>query len=530
MTPPLGYRVPNATGPRRGWRLVLAAGLFAFAWEAVCQAPAPPEPQEPPQWKPARRPAPQPFVLPEASPPDVIFIPPPPPHIDPTPGVLPQRQSETLLGRSPDVAVAPPTAGAVIRAIIGLVGLMVLAYLGGHRRFQQIERRLNIGHMVTVGLPFVLLGLLASHPAVGVLTPDILRDVAPLLSLGLGWIGFVIGSRFDARTFEGLPAGVGTALLLTTALPIAAILLACGVALFLTGESVSTPGVMRDAFLLATAGAMTARSAPQFLAASGQNASARLMRIIEFEQLAGVFGLMLVSAYSRPPGATVAWHLPGTGWLFVILGIGTTMGIVVSATLTRINRDPQFTTVLLGAVAFTAGMASFLRLSPVSVCFIAGAIVINLAGAWREQVRHVLERLERPIYFLFLVIAGALWRPWEWQAWLLMVLFVASRVTSKRLSARLLGRYWIDDLNPDERRVLEKAPMGALSIAIVVTAQDLFFGPTVSWIVTAVIGGAIVMEAGLQLSLRGARRAAGPGAMVAEPPADREENRALRPG
>jgi Kef-type K+ transport system membrane component KefB len=330
--------------------------------------------------------------------------------------------------------------------------------------------------------------------------------VAPLLSLGLGWIGFVIGSRFDARTFERIPQGTSTVLVLSTALPIAAILLACGLVLYLAGESVTAPSVVRDALLLATAGAMTARSAPQFLlAGSTEGVSKRLIRIIEFEQLAGVFGLMLVSAYFRPPGAAVAWHLPGTAWLFITLGVGTTMGVVISATLTRINRGTQFTTVLLGAVAFTAGMASFLRLSPVSVCFIAGAIMINLAGAWRDQVRRVLERLERPIYFLFLVIAGALWLPWEWQGWVLMALFLTSRVSGKWLAVRLLARFWVKDLSPGERLVLTKAPMGALSVAIVVTAQDLFFGQTVPWIVTAVIGSAILMEVGLQAALRGAR-------------------------
>ncbi|MCL4854409.1 MAG: hypothetical protein KJZ78_23870, partial [Bryobacteraceae bacterium] len=53
-----------------------------------------------------------------------------------------------------------------------------------------------------------------------------------------------------------------------------------------------------------------------------------------------------------------------------------------------------------------------------------------------------------------------------------------------------------------ERRSLTASPVGALSIAIVVSAQDLYSGPSVPWIVTAVIGGAVVMEAALQLSVR----------------------------
>jgi hypothetical protein len=44
--------------------------------------------------------------------------------------------------------------------------------------------------------------------------------------------------------------------------------------------------------------------------------------------------------------------------------------------------------------------------------------------------------------------------------------------------------------------------MGALAIAIVVGAQDLYIGSTVSWMVTTVIGGAVTTEIITQLILR----------------------------
>jgi hypothetical protein len=47
--------------------------------------------------------------------------------------------------------------------------------------------------------------------------------------------------------------------------------------------------------------------------------------------------------------------------------------------------------------------------------------------------------------------------------------------------------------------------MGALSIAIVISFQTLFAGRAVPWIVTAVIGGAIVTEFVVQLGLLGGR-------------------------
>jgi hypothetical protein len=411
----------------------------------------------------------------------------------------------------------PPAPISVLRAIIGFVALVVLAYLGGHPQVRQLERQLNIAHVMTTGLPFLLIGLVASQPSLGILTPSVLREIGPLLPLALGWIGFVVGSRFDARRLDRLPEGLGTAVLLITAIPLICLFAACAVVILRADSHLSSSDVVRDALLLGTAGAMAARSAPHFLRFFSQEhkVSERLVRLIEFEQLAGVFGVMMVSAYYRPAGSLVAWHLPGTAWLFITIGIGTTLGVVMYAALTRINKDPQFTAVLLGAVAFTAGMASFLRLAPLAVCFIAAAVLINIGGVWKDQVREVFERLERPIYFLFMIIAGALWRPGEWQGWVLMAVFVTARLLSKWMSAELLHRFWKGGLSSAERWTLAGAPMGALSIAIVVSAQELYYGPTIAWIVTAVIGSSLITEVALQIAARRHLRAAAP-----SPPAE----------
>jgi hypothetical protein len=460
--------------------------LFAVLWAPAQQSPAPPagqpatgfqEPAQPPQI-PAADQAPQQLD-------DLV---------------------EAISGRSRHLLEQlPPPPQSVVSAIIGFVALLVLAYLGGHPKVVEWERRLNIAHITTTGLPFLLLGFLASQPLVGILTPSVLREIAPLLPLGLGWIGFVVGSRFSGAALQPLAPGVGAAVVLTTAVPFMVIF---GVsAILLLGiypllAPAAGQGAVRDAFILAAAGTMAARSAPHFFASfSGASASDRIIRIIELEQLAGILGLMVASAFVRPSGA-VAWQLPGTAWLFVIFGIGAIMGIVITAILSSLQSGPQSTTALLGAVAFTAGMASYLRLAPIGVCCIAGAILINIGGPWKGPAGDLLARMERPVYFVFLVVAGALWRPWEWQGWVLMFFFVTGRFFSKWLATTLLEKFWLKPLAPAERWTLARAPMGALSVAFVVSAQDLYSGPTVGWIVTAVIGGTILMEASLQLAAR----------------------------
>jgi hypothetical protein len=108
-------------------------------------------------------------------------------------------------------AVAPPERPVlVIKTILGLLGLLALAYLGGHPRVQQWERKIGIAQVVTAGFPFVALGLVARLPSVGILTDSVLAAMGPLLRIGLGWLGFVVGFRFDTRMLATLPRGVGT--------------------------------------------------------------------------------------------------------------------------------------------------------------------------------------------------------------------------------------------------------------------------------------------------------------------------------
>jgi hypothetical protein len=496
-------------------RLLVPAAVLL----AALTAPGPASAQD--KQEKARKPASRQFTPPEPKSPEPVFI---------TPPTVPETPSPNLKNLPTDALATAARTGefallgrartnrrldgaSIIRALVGFVIFFVLAYLAGHPRVTEWERRLKIGQLLTSGLPFVGLGFLAAQQTVGVLTPDVLRQIAPLLPLGLGWIGFVVGSRFDARRFETVSSGSEASVFLTTAVPILMILGACAFLVYPLGLlDPRTPGLLRDGLLLAIAGAMSARTAPFFSTLLGSNPAnpTRLNRIIELEQLAGVVGLFLICAFYRPPDALVGWQIPPSAWTYMTLGIGTAVGLVLWGILTRLHSPSYFPALLLGAVAFTAGMASFLRLSSLTVCFIAGALITNLGGAWKESFQQALERLERPVYFLFLVIAGALWHPWEPAGWVLMILFVAGRSIANWVSALLVRRYWVQDLTEGERRVLAHSPMGALSIAIVVSAYDLYSGPTVPLIVTAVIGGAVLSEVALQVSIRrvGARGAA----------------------
>jgi hypothetical protein len=395
----------------------------------------------------------------------------------------------------------------VVRTLLGLVVLLGLAYLGGHRRVQEWERRARISQVITSGFPFVVLGLIASHAAIDVLNDRVLSDLGPILRLGLGWIGFIVGFRFDAKRIQELPTDV--AAIAARRVMVAFVAIACATAavhvgvLDVAATSLADPVFFRDALVLGAAGVVTSRGTPLLLTTLGVGrASANAVSmVVRVEELAAIVCLSIVAAYFRPaedPG----WTLPGTAWLLLTLGLGLAVGAFVYAImLLRTSSAAESLVLALGSVSFGAGLAGTLRLSPVVVCFVAGVLLANFPGTYKERLRHTLASLERPIYFLFLTVVGALWYAGDEIGWLLMAAFVAARLLGRWAASRISWGGTLG-LEPHARRALAFGPMGGLPVAIVVNAGILYPGRSVSWMVTAVLGAAAVSEVLVQLVVR----------------------------
>lgn len=446
------------------------------------------------------------FVGPPKTISPLLALAPPPEFPIPNIPLLDQEFETILRGRS-DLDYLIPSPEAILKSILGFVFLLALAYIGGHPRVTELERTFGIAHLTTTGLPFVLLGLIASQRSVGVLTPQVLMEVAPLLTLGLGWIGFSIGYRFDGRLVEDLPKGFGRVVWMTTIVPFVAVAGASGTLMLWLSEGPMDRTLLRDAIMLGIAGAMTAKSSPYLWRDKGlqQEDLERMGRIVQLERILGIVGLMLVAAYFRGDDTVVLWQLPALAWLFLSLGVGLALGGVVHTILATSRSDAESVVLLLGSISFAAGMAHYLRLSAIAVCFLVGAVLANAPSRWKDTVEGVASKLERPIYFLFLLIAGALWLPSDWRGWALMALFVPARLFGKKAAVSLVQRASQYATVAKEKQWLTYAPTGAISLAVVISAQNLYGGPRISWIVTAVIAGSLLNEVLVQRAVRRTR-------------------------
>ena len=389
-----------------------------------------------------------------------------------------------------------------IKVIGGLLALLALAYLGGHRRVTRFQERIGLGNLIAAGFPFVALGLIASQPRVGILTGDMLERLKPVLHFGLGWLGFIIGAQLDTRLLDRVPRGTGYIILVEAIAPFLVTATACGALMIgVFGSDWQQLSFWRDLIVLGTAAAMTAPRKFRGLANRSWSVGRGVdILMAQLDEIVGVVGLLFITAYFRDT-SDGAWQLPATAWVFVSIGLGVVIGVLVFAMVRMPKSNAEFLAVVLGAIAFGSGLAGYLHLSPIVICFIAGALLVNFPCEQRDSVFRILNRLERPVHLLFLIVIGAMWTATDWRGWALVPLFVVARIAGKFVGISTV-RSAIGDALPvsfvDRRTLL--SPLSSLSIALVVSVETLHGDMQMPWIVTAVIGGAIISELLVQLT------------------------------
>ena len=396
-------------------------------------------------------------------------------------------------------------ASEVARVVIALTVAVSLAVLGAHPRVLRWERRFGLTVLASSGFPFLLLGVLFRE--LGVLTNAVLTDMRPLFEFGLGWVGLTIGTNLDLRRFDRMPAAFAPVIALASLLPIVCAAIACSLTLTWLGV-VPGKGLMRDGLILMACAAVSAPANLELLLRRWKSSMALVLEVTRVDQLAALGILGFLAVYFRPDRTATLWHLPRSGWFLMTLGLGVLLGVVIYLLVRDVKDRTEELALLLGGVALASGMAGYLALSVAVVCALAGAVLINVQSG--ERLVATLRDVERPIYFLFLFVVGAAWRPDEWQGWILGIVFAVSRGYGKVLAARIAS--WMDKDLP-EWRPLAVSLLPESSVAIVVLFSATVLGGDTSapvrWAINAVIVGSVLTELAVQTFQRRERRLLG---------------------
>lgn len=340
-----------------------------------------------------------------------------------------------------------------MRESLFLLLVVALSYLAAHVIFERLARRFGL----VSGAEYLVLGLVLGPQVSGLMPPHAVESFSPLITLGLGWIGALIGTQLVLPRMVRIPA--------------VRYRVAFGEALFaLLGMAGIFYAILRwgsewsESESLAVATALSLVALPASSAGVGIVARAQTTRTLLVPQLEvattlqavlASAGLAILFTVLHDSPTRLARPLVPTEWMAITFAIGIVGGTLFHIFIGDEKKVDRLFISLSGAIILVSGAAAALRLSPVFAALVFGAILGNTRGN-RAEIVAALSRVERPFYFALFIFAGASWQPSERDWILLVAAFVVVRpllrVGAGRLAARMNGM--LPDLGPNWGRGL----------------------------------------------------------------------------
>lgn len=290
---------------------------------------------------------------------------------------------------------------------IMLIAVLALVASGAHGfrlRRSRLTAALASGGWLAVGA-----GALLGPHALRVVTPEAISSSTPLVVLGLGWIGLMIGLQMNRAVLGALPRRVVGVCAWDT---VVSLVLFGAVGWFGLLSWGGAGGVWVSAVLVACTSmgwAMETRSL-----ASGEESEWREGAVLvrTAGALSGVVALGVFGVLSAFGGAGEGVVASGATRLFVAGTLGVVAGLIGRFALREASGDRGPTlAVVLGLVAMVGGLALTFGLSSLFVAGVTGAVMANLAGHEMREFGRVILRAEHVVAAVFAILAGALLDP-----------------------------------------------------------------------------------------------------------------------
>ncbi len=369
---------------------------------------------------------------------------------------------------------------------LALVLLVVGSYLAAHVVFDWLARKL----IIVSGAEYLLLGILLGPNVSGLIDTAFLQNIAPASALALGWMGAITGSRYKLLEMVRIPAVIYRVAFAESFITLVVV---GGLQYFLlqwlfglAPDRAAPPAVALGAFATLTGFAGIEIAARRFRGRGTIVTALRSTTGANAFVAICTFGILVAAGH--PPNAALERPITPTEWTVITIALGMVGGALYHLFLGDETRIDRIFISLGGILILVSGAATYLRLSPVMAGMFFGMTLINTSTN-RKAISTALFRIERPLYFVLLIFAGASWRPSAQGVWLLPVLlFVVARAMTKFGGARLAARLndLLPALGPDWGRAL--LGQGGLIIALAVNYlyQDTLALPNVVF-TTAVI-------------------------------------------
>jgi hypothetical protein len=384
----------------------------------------------------------------------------------------------------------------VLKVIVGVALLLIIALIGHRRTFTRLRLPTGARLIYLTGTEFILVGVALGDTLIGLLDEQTIRSLTPLFSLGLGAVGLLFGIQLELSKILRFPARY---------LPMAAIqalltMLVVSWPSYLIMKLLFAddgPSVVLASLVLGATAACTAQTALALIGREFALRGAPLMDLLRYiSSIDAVVGLVTLGfafclMHAEPViGFDAATNLQ---WFVLSLSIGTAMGFMLYL-LTRVRcREEELLIFVVGMVTFSSGIALYLELSPLFVNATMGITMANLPGS-KDRIFNLVARLERPFYIVFLILAGAIWRPGSPWALPLAALYLSLRLVGKLGGGYLAARLATDDFRPPAGLGLGLVSQGGIAVAMVMDYYQLGSTELTGVVVTTVLIAVIFNE------------------------------------
>lgn len=324
-----------------------------------------------------------------------------------------------------------------MNSLVVFLAVAALSVLAANQRLLQAGRFLQLAQLSASGLLFLLLGASLGPHQAAILSSEDLRSSQPLLALGLGLGGLLVGLHLDLGLMRKLPWPVYRAALtqagaafLLVALPLAPVLY--------FSARLSLLGAMGAAALLGAVASVSSGHLAVLWYRSGRMnrlSGLSISLLAMLGDLAGLFVLAIALSFGA-----AAEPLGGVKLVLLACAVGLSCGALVAFLVRRAADSAELMATLLGGVALVSGAAAFLRVSTLIAGLLCGATLALFGGRSVDRIYRTLSRFERPTYLALVFLIGAHLDLTRLEVWAALPAFVALRFLGKVKGGEQAGR------------------------------------------------------------------------------------------
>jgi hypothetical protein len=370
-----------------------------------------------------------------------------------------------------------------MQTILALILILILGYAGAHLLFYKSRFPLGTRYIMSAGSEYLFLGLLLGAAPFAIFGPQVMQLLSPAVNLGLGWIGLIFGIQFEWKQLQRMPLRFMGITLIQAIVTLG--LVWAGISFLADILNLSlTKG---DSLLLAAIAAISAPTCLVFMQAhvSFPQSIQRLVHYIS--SLDSVVGLAVFGLIH--PGRL------DLGWLRILLYLFLVACLIlVFHLLTRFRISRRELLILtIGLVIFSSGLAGIFGLSALLLNFLLGMGLINLPSLNHRTLVEILHGEEKPIYIIFLVLAGAMWNPLSTPL-LIVAVYLGLRFLGKLLGSQLAVRACRPDFVPPAFWGLALTPQGGMGIAMAVDCLQYHPGDMGGTILNIILAATLITQ------------------------------------